>query len=148
MNSDEFQDFIKEAMHNRAEHILKKKNLVMKMDPRIASIFQRSQNVSGKHNCYISDLVENWKSHKLLRKALLKDEKKTKEREVKEVKDKVNSIPGLIDEIEELRAEIRYKTEKIEEYEKDQSILSKLYDMGIIDENGDLVKHDQNDNMN
>ena len=83
-----------------------------------------------------------------MRKALLKDERKTKEREVKEVKDKVNSTPGLIDEIEELRAEIRYKTEKIEEYEKDQSILSKLYDMGIIDENGDLVKHDQNDNMN
>ena len=125
LNSDKFQDFIKEAMHNRGEHILKKKNFVMKINLRIASIFQCSQNVSGKHNCYISNLVEKGKSHKLSRKALLKDEKETKEREVKQVKDKVNSIPSLI-------AEIRYKTEKIEEYEKDQSILSKLYDMGSL----------------
>ena len=147
LNSAEFQEFIKEAMHNREEHILKEKNIVMKMDQRIARIFQHSQNVSGKHNCFTSGTVEKGKSHKLLRKALLKDEKEDKKREIEEAKDQVSSIPGLISEIDQLRAEIQLKTEKIEVDEKDQDILSKLFDMGIIDANGDLIKHNQNDDM-
>ena len=38
---------IKEVMHKREDFLLTKRNITMKMDPRIAEIFSESQNVSG-----------------------------------------------------------------------------------------------------
>ena len=79
---------------------------------------------------------------------LLKDKKETKECKTKEIKYQTSQFPYLIDEIGQLIAEIQQKSKKIEEYEKDQYILSKLCDMSVIDKNDDLLKQNQYDYIN
>ena len=46
-----------------------------------------------------------------------------------------------------IRSEIQKKNIEIDSYGKDQEILSKLYGMGIIDENGDVISKDKMDDM-
>ena len=133
--------------HKREEHILDKSNLIMKIDPRIARIFHNSHNISSKSQRLSFMLAEKGKSHKLLHKALLRDRKIIKEEENKELDRAVKSIPGLVDGINQLRFEIQEKNDKIQAYDKDQEILSKWFDMGVINEDGDLINQEKCENM-
>ena len=54
----------------------------------------------------ILDLVKKGKAHKLLRKALLRDEKKAKDNSQKEIYTAFESIPDLENEIEDLKKEL------------------------------------------
>ena len=142
-----FGALVKEMTIKREEHILDKSNLIIKMDPRIARIFHNSHNVSSKSQRLSFMLAEKGKSHKLLRKALLRDRKIIKEEENKELDRAVKSIPGLVDEINQLLFEIQEKNDKIQAYDKDQEILIKLFDMGVINGDGDLINQEKCENM-
>ena len=80
--------------HHGEEHFLEKKNLVVKMDLKVAKIFRESKNVSGLIINSFVNIVEKGKSHKLLRKAMIKDEKIIKEEIQSHLKDvvKTNSV--------------------------------------------------------
>ena len=117
------------------------------MDPKIARIFETSRNISGRNHHTKFDQVDKGKSHKLLHKALLNDTKVTKKLEEEELNKKIESIHNLKNEIDQLRSEIQKKNIEIDSYGKDQEILSKLYDIDIIDENGDLISKDKIDDI-
>ena len=70
---------ISEEMSSREDGILTKNNMVIKMNPRIARIFERSINVLNMNNTVTFELIEKGKSHILLYKALLNFMKKAKE---------------------------------------------------------------------
>ena len=50
-------------------------------------------------------------------------------------------LPSMKKEIELLNDEIYAKDQEIKNLEKDRRILKDLFDMGVIDENGDLINN-------
>ena len=118
------------------------------MDPKIAKIFENSQNVSCILLISLLSLVEKGKSHKLLRKVILYDQRKTHQLDEEELKDAASLVPGLKREIDELVEELDSKNEKIEEYERQAKMLSNLFDLGVIDGEGNLIKKEENQDMN
>ena len=102
-------------MHKREDYLLTKRNITMRMDPCIAKIFSESQNVSGMIPVVIWFLVEKGKSHRLLRKALIKDEKEAKNVRQQRLERDADKIPALKIEIENLRSEIAAKNAEREE---------------------------------
>ena len=126
----EFASLIKRCMNKREKHILNKQSMVIEMDSKIAKIFLNSQNVSGMANSRKLWLVEKGKSHKLLRKAVLRGKKINEEFMEKEVNEADRLIPDLKNEIDKLRSEIQLKDFEIEEAAKERDILAKLYDLG------------------
>ena len=80
------------------------------------------------------------RSHRLLRKALIKHEKDKKAETLLKDKQMLKLIPSLREEIEELKHMLIEKDRKIEEYSEDTDILKRLYEDGIIDINGDPIQ--------
>ena len=73
---------------------------------------------------------------------------KAEEHEEKKWHDAVKIIPSLKDEIVLLRAEIRTQEAELDRMKHDSNILSNLYDMGIIDKEGNLHQQLYNNDMN
>lgn len=48
LDPEGFQKYISDAMKSREAHVVKKRNLNMKMVSKVARIFEMSQNVAGK----------------------------------------------------------------------------------------------------
>ena len=92
-----------------------KSNLTIKMDPKFAKILENYQNVSCILLISLLCLIEKGKSHKLLRKAILYDQRKARQLE-EELKDAASLVPKLKREIDELVGELDSRNEKIEEY--------------------------------
>ena len=64
----------------------------------------------------------------------------------KELEDASQLIPKLKNENNKFKDEIQLKDLEIESHSKELDILSNLYNIGIINEDGELIqKHDQND---
>ena len=49
-------------------------------------------------------------------------------------------VPNLIHEIENLREELTEKEVQLKKNEADRAILGELYDKGVIDEHGNVLK--------
>ena len=128
--------------------MLEKSHRTIKMNPKIAKIFENSQNVSCILLISLLCLVDKGKSHKLLRKAILYDQRKARQLDEEELKDAASLVPGLKREIDELVKELDSKNEKIEEYERQAQMLSNLFDLGVIDGEGNLIKKEENQDMN
>ena len=80
-------NFVKAVLDEREKSIISKRNLSMSIGKRIANLLSSSQMVSGKFFHIYNYIVNKEKSHKLLRKALIKDkrvEQKLIEKEQKE----------------------------------------------------------------
>ena len=60
--------------------MLEKRNLPINVDSRMADIIRSSQMVAGKHTQFIAELVSKGRSHHLLKKKLLKDQREEKNR--------------------------------------------------------------------
>ena len=147
LDSDGFNTLIKTAMNKREVQMLKKSNTIVKMNSKIAKIFKNSHNVSGFLLTSLLCLVEKGKSHMLLRKAILQDQRTANKNKEKELKDVADLVPELKNEINKLAEELDAKDKNIEEYEKQRLMLAKLYEVGVIDEDGNLIKQRDNDNM-
>ena len=117
------------------------------MNSKIAKIFKNSHNVSGILLISLLCLVEKGKSHMLLRKAILQDQKAARKNQEKELKDVADLVPELKSKINKLAEELDAKDKKIEEYEKHSGMLAKLFEIEVIDEDGNLIKQRDNDNM-
>ena len=91
-------------------------------------------------------LVEKWKSHKLLRKALIKDNRDSKRHEVEKVKDAIDSIPNIHDEIDGLKEELEQKDKELNEREEQRRMLVRLFESGVINDRGELFDKDEINN--
>ena len=71
---------------------------------------------------------------------MLRDKKHQKELVENQKNDALKAITPLQDTIENLKKELESKENQLKEMEDGQNILSRLFDDGIIDENGNLLK--------
>ena len=78
-----------------------------------------------------------------MRKALLRDKKMQRKLEEEKIKDGIKILPNFKSEIDKLRLELKVKNEELEKHEKEREMLSRLYDMGVINEAGELLKKNE-----
>ena len=115
----------------------------MNIDKRIANLLSSSQMVSGKFFHVYNYIVNKGKSHKLLRKALIKDKRVEQKLMEKEQIEAYELVPELKRQIEELTYELGQTERQLESRVKDTEILQKLYQNGVIDVDGnpkELIK--------
>ena len=91
-------------------------------------------------------LGEKGKSHKLLRKALIKDNRDAKRFEEEKVKDAIDSIPNLHYEIDRLKEELEQKDKELNEREEQRRMLARLFESGVINDRGELIDKDEINN--
>ena len=88
---------------------------------------------------YSLSAVTKGKSHNLLRKKLLRDEKEQANRIEKEKNDELKAVDALQEEVNNLKEELKQRDYELEKIENDQKILHTLYKDGVIDEHGNLL---------
>ena len=71
---------------------------------------------------------------------MLRKEKEAKGVEEELEKEAASSVPSLVKEIDELKEELMEKEMEIKRLEADRHILSDLFDKGIIDSEGNVLK--------
>ena len=70
----------------------------------------------------------------------MRKEKEAKDAEAESMKENAESIPFLVNEIEDLKNEILLKDAEINRFEIERLILKNLYDKGIIDGEGNVLQ--------
>ena len=134
--NEEFQAMIKTVLKRREGHMLKKHNLIINVDSRMANIINSSQMVAGRLVHFISIIVSKGRSHHLLRKKLLRDQREEKDKIEEEKEQALLSITPMRREIDELKQELQNKEKELMEFNKDSEILRSLYERGVIDLDG------------
>ena len=76
------------------------------------------------------------------------DQRKARQLDEEELKDAASLVPELKWKIDELVGVLDSKNEKIEEYEKQAKMLSNLFDLRVIDGEGNLIKKEESQVMN
>ena len=84
------------------------------MDPKISSIFENPRRVLDTAFWLIFFTVERGKFHKMIGRALLRDQKEGEEIEKKKIYEAVDKISSLKAEITKLRDEVQKKMEEKE----------------------------------
>ena len=116
----------------RKNTLIQKSNLKITAKPEFISIFESSQSV----------LVQKGKSHFLVREpkkskdAVMLDQAKQDKYESDK---KVNLLHK---ELNELRNKLSELEEKQREFDYNEDKLAKLYELGVIDENANLISND------
>ena len=134
--TDEFQEFIKMKVEKRNKEIISSQNLGIKATSEFVEIFKRSQSIS----------TTNGKSHFLARNPkITKEQQKiiTLEEEKKELDSKTSILKEELNDLKSKMNDLQHQQE-ISDSNNDK--LSKLYELGIIDENGELIRNDMNIN--
>ena len=129
---DEFQEYINENVENRKLELINSQNLGIKAKPEFINIFKYSQSVStmrGKSH-FLVRLPKISKDQKLIK--VLEEQKKGGEYHVKLLNKEIDELKQKILDLEESQRDNDDNFEK----------LTKLYDLCVIDENGQL-KRDQ-----
>ena len=85
-------------------------------------------------------VVNKGRSHRLLRKSLLRKEKEVKAAEAAREKEDREFIPSLMNEINDLKNEFMQRDVEIDSFETNRLILKDLFDKGIIDGEGNALK--------
>ena len=75
-----------------------------------------------------------------MKKAITHKAKQEKEKEEKKKESLLHTIPNLNYEIEQLRQELALKDDELQRAEADKAILRELYDQGVINAEGDIIK--------
>ena len=134
--TDEFQEFIKMKVEKRNKEIISSQNLGIKATSEFVEIFKRSQSIS----------TTNGKSHFLARNPkITKEQQKiiTLEEEKKELDSKASILKEELNDLKSKMNDLQHQQE-ISDSNNDK--LSKLYELGRIDENGELIRNDMNIN--
>ena len=128
----DFQAFIEEKVNERKQYLIESQNLGISVLPEFQNIFKNSQAVS----------TVNGKSYFLARfPKVTKNQSKLQKLE-EEKKEFESHTSTLTQEINELKLKMEEMQEKLNEFDENQDKLSKLYEMGIIDENAELINND------
>ena len=127
---EDFKDFITEKTEIRKQELIKNQNLVINAKPEFIDIFQKSQVVS----------LMKGRSHFLTRMPRITKDKQTIQ-DLEEEKGEYDSkVINLIEEIEALRGKIQQLEANQIDNDDNAEKLSNLYELGVIDENGNLIK--------
>ena len=84
MNYDGFKDLIKSILKEREDMILKRRNLSIDIDLRIAEILKSSLMLAGKLKLSLIFVVSNGRSNHLLNKKLPRNKKEVRDRAQKD----------------------------------------------------------------
>ena len=76
----------------------------------------------------------------LLRKSLLRDKKDEHREKEKEMKEELDIVPELKEEIKDLKLQLEETAEELERRDKDAIILLNLFEKGIIDRDGNIIE--------
>ena len=133
LDHEGFQTMIKTVLKRRESQMLKKHNLTINVNSRMADIINSSQMVAGRFAHYLTKLVSKGRSHHLLQKKLLRDQREEKNKIEEEKEQALLSITPIRREIDELKQELQNKEKEVMEFSKDSEILRSLYDRGVID---------------
>ena len=122
-----FSDYIMAAMDKREKLIIMNRGLQVEAVPEIVSIFSRSKNVS----------LMNGRTYFLLRKKRNPGKRSLLDREMEEAEETKENITKLTSKIEELEEKINVHQRREDELLQDKEKLCKLYELGIIDSDGE-----------
>ena len=76
----------------------------------------------------------------LLRKSLLRGKKDEHREKEKEMKEELDIVPELKEEIKDLKLQLEETAEELERRDKDAIILLNLFEKGIIDRDGNIIE--------
>ena len=110
LNYSGYQDLIKSVLKEREDMMLKKRNLSINIDSRIAEIFKSSKMVASILKLSLTFIVSNGRSNHLLRKKLLRDKKEERNRAQIDQEIVLGTIPLMRREIEELKMSFMKRT--------------------------------------
>ena len=131
MLNEEFNNFIWENVEIRKQEFIKSQNISVSVKPEFLKIFKNSQSIS----------YSNGKFHFLARMPRpTKDQEKIKQLEEEKV-DSYYKATVLKLEIEELKDKMKKLEDEQRDAENNVEKMSKLYELGIIDENGELINN-------
>ena len=130
---DQFQEYMNDKISEREAELLKQKNQVVNATPEIIDIIKRSNAIS----------TSKGKSHFLLRSPIKRKSKRQIEQEKMKAEADEKYVNELQDKLEEMRNTIEQFDQINEEAFENKEKLAKLYQLGIIDSNGD-VKENEN----
>ena len=131
--------FVQKILDDREKYTIQKRSLSIEIDKKIADLLLSSQMVSGWYICILKSLVSKGKSHKLLRKTLLKDKNIEKKESEKEQMKALVLVPELKKQIYELHEILEEKELELDNKFKDLVILEKLFNKGLIDGEGNPI---------
>ena len=126
-----FSDYIIAAMDKREKLIIMNRGLQVEAVPEIVSIFSRSKNVS----------LMNGRTYFLLRKKRNPGKRSLLDREMEEAEETKENITKLTSKIEELEEKINVHQRREDELLQDKEKLCKLYELGIIDSDGEYIEN-------
>ena len=130
--TDDFKKFIKINIEKRNKELISSQNLGINATSEFIEIFKKSQSIS----------TAKGKSHFLARTPkLTKDQHKVIaiEEEKKEIQSKTDMLE---EELNELKAKVRDLEYDKEEADANIEKLSKLYELGVIDDKGEFINND------
>ena len=127
---EDFKSFIAEKTEIRKQNLIESQNLSINAKPEFIDIFKKSQAVS----------LMKGRSHFLTRMPRITKDKQMIQ-DLEEEKERYDSkVSNLIEEIETLRNRIQQLEDSQVDNDDNIEKLSNLYELGVIDENGNLIK--------
>ena len=126
---NEFQKFIKQKEDERRKELLQSSNLAMRIKPEFLDIFKFSQAIStvkGKSH-YLTRIPKKTKDQISIN--ILKEKRKEVDRRSEEFRQEIIYLKDKLSKLEDIERENDENIEK----------LSKLYDAGIINEEGNYI---------
>ena len=126
-------EYMNDKISEREAELLKQKNLFVNATPEIIDIIKRSNAIS----------TSKGKSHFLLRSPIKRKSKRQIEQEKMKAEADENYVNELQDKLEEMRSTIEQFDQINEEAFENKEKLAKLYQLSIIDSDGD-VKENEN----
>ena len=127
---NEFQSYVQDKLNKRESELIKNKNLKISATPEIVDIIKRSKAVS----------TSKGKSHFLLRPVIKRKSKKQAELENKKKEEEDKYLNDLHEKHEEMKKTIQGFEEMNEEAFENREKLAKLYELGVIDSDGEPKK--------
>ena len=125
----EFNEFIESKVNIRKQELIQSQNISIAAKPEFIKIFKNSESISNSKG----------KSHFLARMPKpTKDQNKIRQLE-EEKKDSYYKEKVFKLEIEELKTKMQKLEDDKKDAENNIEKLSKLYEMGVIDENGEFI---------
>ena len=124
-----FTKFVQECVKAKVKHVVRKKDLCVKVLPEFAEIFKSSTNVS----------VQKGRFHFLIKKFGKRKWGEVEDDDREMLKKANEKVLQLNKEVEEMELQIECFKEMEEKYLANNSKLAKLYDEKIIDSDGEAI---------
>ena len=137
---DEFKSYVMKIVSEQDKMLVTKKKMEIEVSPEFHELFGKSETISSKFSCCFNDLEENERYSRLLKNSRKRKHDEIEEDKILEDLDSLKIVNIKKDQsIQKLKDMIsKFETERLKLVE-DHEKLVKLYEMRIIDSNGDSI---------